>query len=174
MRFPHTTFALLLTLTASLTFIGCTNQEEKPDTQEIPDNPPPAPSGSKDAHPTRGPHHGRLIELGKEEYHGELLHDEDTDAVTIYLLDGSAKNTVPIDAEEVTVNVSRGGKPKQFELKAQPVKDDPDGQSSRFFSDDKELGEHLDEDGANARLVVKIGGKSYNGEISHEDHGHQH
>ena len=84
---------------------------------------------------------------------------------------------MPIDAEEITVNVSHDGKPEQFKLAARPDEDDPEGQSSRFVSDDKELGEHLHEEGADARLVVKIASKSYNGKISHEhdhDPDHQH
>ena len=61
------------------------------------------------AHPEHGPHEGMLIELGKEEYHAELVHDDAAGTVTIYLLDGSAKNAVPITPEEVVINLKHDG-----------------------------------------------------------------
>jgi hypothetical protein len=127
------------------------------------------------AHPTEGPHHGSLIELGNEEYHAELLHDEKAGKVTIYVLDGEAKKTVPIPAKELTINLKHGGKGEQFKLAAAPDMGDPEGKSSRFMSEDKELAEDLDAEGAEARLVVEINGKSYTGDLAHEhDHDHKH
>ena len=123
------------------------------------------------SHPSEGPHDGDLIELGNEEYHAELLHDEDAGTVTIYILDGGATKQVPIDASEITINAKHDGRPEQFSLAASPDESDPQGQSSRFVSNDKELAEHLDEEGADPRLVLTINGKSYRGDISH-DHDH--
>lgn len=138
--------------------------------------PTSASSGGADqhehAHPDSGPHGGHLIELGNEEYHAELVHDEDAGTVTIFLLDGSAENPVAIEASEVVVNLKHGGKGEQFKLAAQPQDRDPKGKSSRFVSNDKELGEDLDAEGADARLVVEIKGKSYTGEVSHEHDEH--
>ena len=123
------------------------------------------------AHPTEGPHHGDLIELGNEEYHAELLHDEQS--VTIYILNGSADAQVPIDATEITINTKHGGQPEQFKLAASPDQDDPAGMSSRFVSNNADLVAHIDEEGAEHRLVLTINGKSYRGEIAHDhDHGH--
>ena len=76
------------------------------------------PAGAAHVHPTEGPHHGALIELGKEEYHAELVHDDRAGFVTIYILDGAAKTAVPIQAKEVTLNLLVGGKPRQFRLAA--------------------------------------------------------
>ena len=128
------------------------------------------------AHPTEGPHHGDLIELGNEEYHAEILHDEDAGTVTIYVLNGAATEQVPIDATEVTINAKHDGKPEQFTLTASPDANDPQGKSSRFVSNDEELAHHLDAEGAEPRLVLTINGKSYRGSISHDhDHeGHDH
>lgn len=125
-------------------------------------------------HPSEGPHHGHLVELGNEEYHAELVHDDDAGTVTIYLLDGSAKKAVPIDAAELMVNLKHDGKGEQFKIAAAPDEGDPNGKSSRFISDDPELGEDLDREGVEATLVVKISGKSYRGDMSHDhdDHGH--
>lgn len=125
------------------------------------------------SHPSTGPHDGLLIELGKEEYHGELVHDDDAGTVTIYILDHDAKDAVAIDAKELRINLKHDGKGEQFKLAAAPQDGDEKGKASRFVSKDKELGEDLDHEGAEARLVVEIGGKSFTGEIRH-DHDHDH
>ena len=123
-------------------------------------------------HAEVGPHDGHLIELGKEEYHAELVHDEAAGKVTIYVLDSGAKKSVPIEAAELIINLKHDGKGEQFKLAAAPQEGDGEGKSSRFVSDDKELAEDLDHEGTQARLVIEIGGKSFTGEIKHDhDHG---
>jgi hypothetical protein len=122
-------------------------------------------------HPTEGPHHGGLIELGDHEYHGELVHDDEAGTVTVYILDSSAKTALPIDAAEVTINLKHDGRPEQFKLAASPDAGDPEGKSSRFVSNDAELAEHLDHEDSGARLMVEINGKPYNGAVEH-DHDH--
>ena len=126
-----------------------------------------------DAHPTKGPHKGALIELGDEEYHAELVHDEKENKVTIYVLDSKAKTAVPIEAKEIAINVKLSGKPKQFKLNADPEKSDGENMSSRFSLTDKSLCELLDNEKAECRLRIEIKGKSFNGKIKHE-HGHEH
>ena len=128
-----------------------------------------------DAHPTEGPHHGHLIELGGEEYHAELVHDEDAGTVTIYILDGAAKKTVPIEATDIVINLRHDGKGEQFKLSASPDQDDPKGKSSRFVSNDQELSEDLHAEDAEVQLVLKIAGKSYRGAVEHDhEHDHEH
>ena len=83
--------------------------------------------GHAHAHPTEGPHHGALIELGREDYHAELVHDEAANTVTIYILDGAAKDAVAIEAKQLTLNLLVGGKPQQFQLAAMPQSADPEG-----------------------------------------------
>lgn len=127
-------------------------------------------------HPSEGPHHGHLIELGDEEYHVEFVHDEKAGTVTIYILDGAAKEAVPIEATEIAINLKHAGKGEQFKLAASPDQGDPEGKSSRFVSNDEKLGEDLEHEDAEAQLVLKINGKSYRGKIEHDhDHGdHDH
>jgi hypothetical protein len=127
-------------------------------------------SDGEHAHPEHGPHGGDIVELGKEEYHAEVVHDEASGTVTIYVLDSAAKKSVPIDADHVTINVKHDGKGEQFEVKSSPQEGDGDGKSSRFTSEDKELAKDLDHE---ARLVIEIAGKSYTGEIKH-GHDHKH
>jgi hypothetical protein len=126
--------------------------------------------GEAHAHPSEGPHHGDLIELGKEEYHAELTHDEATNTVTIYLLDGSAANNVAIDEKEITLNMVADGKPSQFKLPAAPQADDPAGQSSKFSLSDEALMEALETPNATGRVNITIQGKSYTGTVEHHDH----
>lgn len=160
--------SLLLSLITCVT-VGCTSQTATTDGPET--SPPPATvdTHAGHAHPSEGPHHGELIELGNEEYHAELLHD--AQSVTIYVLDGAASKQVAIDATEIVINSSRDGQPTQFTLAASPDADDPAGKSSRFVSSDPDLPKHLDGHEAQHRLVLTIEGKSYRGDISHS-HDH--
>lgn len=133
-----------------------------------------APAGEHE-HPSEGPHGGQLVELGNEQYHAEIVHDDSAGTVTVYLLDAAAEKAVPIDAAELTINLKHAGKLEQFKLTASPDADDPPGRSSRFVSEDQELGEDLDREGADPRLVVTIEGKPYTASIEHDhDHGDEH
>jgi hypothetical protein len=126
-------------------------------------------------HPTEGPHQGSLVELGNEEFHAEIVHDEVADTVSAYILDSSARLAVPISATQLAVNLSHDGHAEQFRLSANPQASDPPGRSSMFTSTDAELGHELDLESVKAQLVVKIAGKQYRGAIVHRhDHGHAH
>ena len=132
--------------------------------------------GDEHDHPSEGPHHGSLIELGNEEYHAELVHDDAAGTVTIYLLDSTAQTATPTDIKELQINLSHDGKAEQFSLVASPDSGDPAGKASRFVSSDAELAEELDHEGVQAQLVVSIAGKQYRGAIEHDDdhEGHDH
>ena len=121
-------------------------------------------------HAAQGPHKGALIELGEEEYHGEIVLDEKTHLVTIYLLGSNAKDAVSVEATEVVINLKHGDKPEQFKLKSAPQTTDPKGKSSRFLVKDEELVDDLHH--AQAQLRVKIAGKSFIGKIVIGDHDH--
>lgn len=156
--------------------VGCnkgdspTQLSSEPEASISLDMPPPA-TVEIHEHPSEGPHHGSLIELGKEEFHAELVHDDKS--VTIYVLDNAAKNSVPVDSSEVVINVLHDSKPEQFKLAAAPEESDPSGKSSRFVANDPELASHLDDEAAAPKLSITINGKSYRGTITH-DHDHAH
>ncbi len=138
------------------------------------DGPPPA-TADVHNHPSEGPHHGTLVELGNEEFHAEVIHDDKS--VTVYILDSSAKKAVPIDASDLTINLLHDGTPEQFKLAASPDASDPAGKSSRFTLADAELVGHIDDDTSAPKLSVTINGTPYRGEIHHDhdhDHGHDH
>lgn len=138
-----------------------------------------APAASSDdhahAHPTEGPHHGELVELGNEAYHAEIVHGEGG-AVTVYILDSSAAKAVPIDAPEVAINLTHNGEAEQFKLAAAPDAGDPDGKASRFMLQDEHLAADLDAQGTVAKLVIVIDGTQFTGKIehAHDAAGHEH
>lgn len=124
-------------------------------------------------HPDQGPHGGELVELGREDFHAELVHGDG--GVSLYVIDGSATETVAIGAEKLVVSLKRFGKVASFELGANPNANDPAGKTSRFSSADRKLYAWLDAD-AEGAVTVRIEGKSYTGKIVHDqDHaGHKH
>lgn len=125
-------------------------------------------------HSSVGPHGGDLIELGNEEYHAELVHDDASEQVTVYILDGRAKATVPIEQTALMLNLIVDGKPAQFKLQADPVSGDPAGRASRFSANDPQLCESLCAEGVKGRLNVQIDYRSYVGSIEHTAHSHDH
>lgn len=131
-------------------------------------------AGHAHAHPTEGPHKGALIELGKEDYHAELVHDDATETVTIYILDSSATKPVPITAKQLTLNMRVGGKPHQFLLAAQPQQGEDAGSASAFAASGKQVCQAIDAHGASGRLNVEIAGKVYVGKVSGHTHDHKH
>jgi hypothetical protein len=164
-RLHHTLLALFAI--GLLTFSGCGGGAPA----EIPAPAPPEHEHAHE-HADHGPHGGDLVELGSEEYHAEIVHEAD-EKLSIYILDGSAKNLVPIDATEITLNIVHDGSPEQHALAAAPTETDPAGKSSRFVSADAHAGEDLDIEGVQAKLAVTINGTAYQGAVAH-DHDHDH
>ncbi len=171
--------ASALTTTALLVITGCGAGTSNVDTATddnavVMDSLPPSSEDVHD-HPSEGPHHGTLIELGNEEFHAEVVHDEKS--VTIYVLDSAAAKSVPIDEKEITINLTHDGKPEQFKLAASPDEGDAEGKSSRFTITDAELVGHIDSESASPKLMLTINGTPYRGEIhhdhSHDDHAHE-
>lgn len=146
-------------------FSGCT-----PNDRIISENGAPQATVDAHSHPHEGPHHGTLVELGNEEYHAEVTHEQDL--VTVYILDTKATNPVPIDSTEVTINVMHDGKPEQFKLEAAPDRNDAPGKSSRFSLTNADLAAQMDQHAVTPKLNVTIEGKAYRGEIHHDHAGH--
>lgn len=136
--------------------------------------------GAEEAH-HKDEHAGDAHDKDGAGHHDDGDHDHaahEHAGVTIYILDGAAKNAVAIDASEITLNLTHDGKPEQFKLAAMPESDDPEGKSSRFASSAKDLLEHFHEsEHVEGVLVLSIGGKSFRGKLAHshdDDHGHPH
>jgi hypothetical protein len=122
------------------------------------------------AHAEEGPHGGHLIELGNDEFHAELVHDEKATKITVYILDGQAKQGVPIDQPTLTLNLTVAGQPKQYKLAAMPQPSDKPNTASSFELVDEELCDALDAPSTKGRLSVTINGKQFQGEIEHHNH----
>jgi hypothetical protein len=135
---------------------------------------PPAHEHEHDhAHGEHGPHNGDLIELGGGSYHAELVHDDASKLVTIYLLGKDAKAPAPIAEESLVVSALVEGKPQQFVLAAKPQEGDGENQSSRFELTDAALVGAIDNPDSKARLNVTIEGRPYVGTIEAHHHDHK-
>ncbi|MBN8624862.1 MAG: hypothetical protein J0M17_05160 [Planctomycetes bacterium] len=155
------------TLAMILCISGCSEHEHnKPTAQGTAEKN----GGAEGGHPEEGPHKGHLIELGKEEYHVEVVHDDAAEKVIVYLLDGKAESPVAIADNEISVNLVVAGKPQQFKLPAVPQTQDKPGQSSRFELVDRHLCDALDDETTTGRFNLAIAGKPFSGEISHSGH----
>ncbi len=172
-------FALPIAGVCTLWLAGC-GESASTSPEVISDPPPDTAAHAEHNHPSEGPHHGDLVELGNEEFHVEVVHGE-AGSVTAYILNSTAKVAVPIDAADLAINISHDGKAEQFKLLADREASDPEGKSSRFSIKDEELAKDLDDHDSVAKLVVMIEGKSYSGKIAHNhdaehthDDGHKH
>jgi len=154
---------LSLAVTLALTFAlnGCR------DPNGTSNEKPAAKQNGGHSHSTHGLHGGHLVELGDHEYHAEIVDDEKTGIVTVYIVDESGKKQVPVDATEIVINLTQNGTPAQFKLPAVPEDDDPQDESSRFQLQDKTLVQELHNESAQPRLSVTISGTSYTGKIEH-------
>lgn len=126
------------------------------------------------AHPTEGPHGGHLIELGNEEFHAELLHDEASHTVSVHILDSAGKTPVTIDSPQITLQLFIDGQFATHALNSAPGQ--AAGAASHFQTVSESLCDSLchDEE-VRGRLQVSIGGKPFTGTIEHSSHGeHDH
>ena len=190
MRIGPLCLCVTAVLAVSVSLLGCGSDSTETPTGKTEGSPPPLAADTDhddhaghdhgdDAgheHPTKGPHGGHLIELGNEEYHAELLHDEKTHTVTVHLLDGAGKQPVAIPATELTLQLVQGGQFMKYALKAVQGPGDTAGAASRFEIVDAALCDALcHEDETGGRLQATINGKSYSGTIEHGSHGdHDH
>ena len=126
----------------------------------------------EDHHHDEGPHGGHIIDLGDHEYRAELTMDEQSRQVTVYLLEHDTDDPVAIEDESITLNLRAGDQPTQVALQPAPQEGDPEGKASRFQAPGDQIPEQIkDIEELEGELSVKIGEKSYTGEIEH-DHDH--
>jgi len=131
-------------------------------------------SGGGHTHTHLGPHKGHVMVLGKEEYHAEWTLDEAAGKVTFYILDSEAKQDVPTDAKEITIDAKIGqNAPKTYTLAALNPQD---GKSAAFELVDANLEGALRAKGAGTvcTLHVNINGKPFDEVIKEEEHTDDH
>lgn len=127
------------------------------------------------SHAELGPNGGHLLVLGDEQFHAEWVHDDDSGKLTIYILDGAAKELVPIAAEKLTIEKKVGERTDKFELTAV----DRQGEvpkSAKFELVDKSLIEALKlaGDGVEATLSVDVNGEPFTVPFTKHEHEHKH
>jgi hypothetical protein len=178
MRTGFLSLCVTSVLAMSLFLVGCGSDSTATPTDKSNGPPSPPASGADHgdqaghAHPTEGPHGGHLIELGNEEYHAELLHDENTHTVTFHLLDGPGEQAVAVPLAEITLQLFQGGQFVPYALKAVQGPGDAAGAASRFEIVDAALCDALCHGKeTRGRLQATIDGKPYIGTIEHTDHG---
>jgi len=162
---------VLLALCVCAWMAGCSsNSDPSPSSQPEPQTDGHGPEEEAHVHADEGPHGGHLIELGSE-YRAELLHDENTDVVTVHVLDQAAKESVLPAQSEVTFQLLRDGQFVQYTLKGVPG--EAEGKASEFTVVDASLSEALaHEEEVRGRLHVTIEGNQLTGMIEHEGHDH--
>jgi len=157
--------SLLGLAAAGVLLAGCGGGDQPEDAGRVEGGASPA-GHAEHEHPSQGPHGGDLFALGGHEYHAELLHDKDSGAVTVYLLDGDARETVAGDESEITMQLFLDGTYVRHTLSAGAEK-------GKYAIDDASLAKTLgDREELKGRLQVKIDGKSYTGQIEHAAHDH--
>ncbi len=158
-------FAAVSVLSAMLA--GCGNGGNYKPVKELPQAAHDEHGHNHDEH-AHGPHGGELVELGKEEFHAELIVDDKTQTVKVYLLGPDAKTAATTDATELSV-VPEGAK-AAWVLK--PAEGQPEGKASEFvLADEKAVHELLDAGFIHGELKVKIGGTPYNAHLDVHFHG---
>jgi hypothetical protein len=127
-------------------------------------------------HDAHGPNNGDLLEIGRGEYHAELVIDEESNQVIVYLLDSALKSYISIDASHLVVNFKVGNKPVQVKLLPVPQDADAQNLSSRFSLISPELFAALHDSKSDAKLSLRIGKKSYVSKLAHNHDrtGHNH
>ena len=117
-----------------------------------------------------GPDGGRLIVLGDDDYHAELVIDHAKGEVTVTILDRTARRPVSIDQREITLNFRCKGRPYQIRLTAV---DSAIGRadSATCFTGTSDL--LTGECQLTGRLSVVIGGKPYTGQVAHREGDHK-
>jgi hypothetical protein len=117
-----------------------------------------------------GPHGGHVIELGRNhEYHAEIVEEEKSEKVSVYMLDKDLKELV-IDQPSITMNLKVDGEGQSFVLSAVGA---TDGKASQFDAPDHLLFEALHEHEATGKLSVTINGSPVSGEVEHHHHGEE-
>lgn len=122
-----------------------------------------------------GPHEGAVVEIGKDEYHGEIVLDDAGHALRFYVLDDEAKKPVGSKSTELTIET----KTAALKLKAKPQNGDKEGESSRFELVDEAAVEALHQAGfLLGKTALDIGDKTFKIEIDAHfdgnDHDHHH
>ena len=172
MRCNHLWLGLTLAAACAITGGGCTQSPSKPPNASV--HAPQDTAGTvvhKHDHNAPGKHGGQQQLLGNHEYHAELVDNDVTGEVAIYITDGEF-TPVTVLEKEMFLTATIAGQPKEFTLvnDAHPAAGQP-----RFVLVDKELCEAVCKGKGGVRLNATIKGKPYAATYTtsgHADHEH--
>ena len=123
---------------------------------------PSNPSSDTTVHSHHPPHRGTTVELGKEEYHLELVHESGTSQMTAYILDGEMEKFIRVPLGEFLIHiVGQSGETLRFQAVGNPATGEKIGDSSEFIASSSWLTNHGLFDGI--VVEIKIGLKTYQG-----------
>ena len=119
-----------------------------------------------------GPHDGHVVEIGGDDYHAEVVLDESTRKLTVYLLGSDLKTPLPVDAESLALRLKVGEETQEIKLAPEAQPEDGEGKASKFVQGEDALPEAIkDAEDLHGEVVVTFGGTQYRGPITH-DHAH--
>lgn len=117
----------------------------------------------KKEHEHVAPHGGELLELGDEQGHIELVHDDDAGKITMYVYGAEMDKPISVEKPAVTVQQKEGGA-VDLTLVAQDAK--ADGTAHTWVAEHASLkAEPLE-----GRVRLKIAGKQYQSPLEPPDH----
>lgn len=123
-------------------------------------------------HGHHGPNGGEIVEVGNEEFHAEVVVDESSNRVDVYILGSDAKTAKPIEATDISLSFKHGDEVEDFKLAAAALDGEPEGQASKFTLTSEEFIEELHEHSEGATLTFTAGEESLTGTVTHShDHG---
>jgi hypothetical protein len=122
-----------------------------------------------EGHSDVGPNGGRLIVLGDEDYHAELIIDHERAEATVCVFDRTGRKPVYVDQGEITLNFRCEGVPHQIRLHA--TEPDEFNHTRSCFRGSSEL--LRSECNIAGRLNVIIHGKPYTGHVAHHEDDHK-
>ncbi|WP_417383088.1 hypothetical protein [Gimesia sp.] len=159
-------------------FTGCAGQEE---TRTFDEKDSHASAEAEHAHGhdhghEHGPNGGHLLEVGEEQYHVEVVFDNDKRMLTAFILGPDAKTAYPIAGDSIDFDMEIGDKEHEIPLAAKPLEGEKDGKSSRFVAEGKAIPESVKaESDLNGHFHLDIGDNHFHVDLSHGDHaGHDH
>jgi hypothetical protein len=175
-------FELALTAAFALVLAGCTDSSSEftevgHDESEVGHD-----DHSGHGHGAHGPNGGEIVEVGNEEFHAEVVVDEDKHRIDVFILGSDAKTAKPIAASEISISFKHGDEVEEFKLAASALEGEAEGQASKFTITDEELFEELHEHSEGATLNFTDGDQALTGTVKHShdhedehgDHGHGH
>lgn len=174
MRFSQTFQVMVCGIGLAL-FVGCTSKDDTR-TFDAKDSEASTEAEHDHGHAAHGPNGGHLLEVGEEQYHVEVVFDNDGRTLTAFILGPDAKTAFPIEGEMIDFDLEVGDKEHEIPLAAKPLEGEKEGKSSRFVAEGKAIPDSIKaESDLNGHFHLDIGEDHFHVDLEHGDHdGHDH